>query len=465
MLWLALVSSFSVILISCFVAAISYYFDLRSEPLNNASQAYLFSRNSEILAAASNVGTSLSLTLFLGAIVPGVAGYGLLPILGSYLGVIVGTLLLIRTGRRVSIAPDSTMIGLVSEDASHLFRLVQMVLYTSSIILELVIAEHLATALVGGHRPAGLLVIAIIVFLCATYTSLGGFIGILRTDAFQLLVIIAGLAAALVDSSIKIPALRSTVRYQYLAIDSPALLAASISVVFAYFFASPDIWLRSFGTLGGSNRSSTRALVKSLGLTLLVLTAPILLGLSWLVSTGHLSNTLSMFDAVGYVAGLLSSAMHGGAGATTVWFVAGAITCALVTTLDTQFLAIAQHVRAASEKPLVDLRFLVLTTALTTLVVSLTIGPNAWICAGLLVFGGLLANTVVLLFAAKEKPLRLSRAQLLYFVRADALLLVGGAALLWRVLDRYFHWLILGQVVLAVVWCVVLRAKGEGTRA
>jgi Na+/proline symporter len=461
MAWLALASIFAVVFISVAIAAIANRYELRpGRAIENATRAFLYSRNTENLAVASNVGSSLSLTLFVGAIIPGVAGFGLVPIVGIYVGLVSGLLLLIFVGRRIT-ASDSrtTLAGLVPSDAANAIRGAEIILYIASITLELALARHLIARLIGNAALA-IIVVGILVFICASYTALGGFIGVLRTDVFQFLVLIAGLV--IISLNVWRP-LRATVgrsmRAEYVSLNDPALLLASWIIVVAFFFGSPDLWIRTFGTLHQRGASPQRAIVKSLGFLMIAFIPPICLGLSWLTDAGHLRGSLNVFDAADYVVQRFHAAVEGGASSTTIWFVSGAAACALITTIDTQFLGLAQHIPRAADKNLNDVRFAIVTTGLATFLCSLSVGPRTWLLLGLIVFGLLLLNGLLVLSAAGLLRLQFRRSLLHAYYKTCLGPFLLAALVLSSQLDQRFHTLILLHVVWTSAWLMIMRRR------
>ena len=140
-------SSFTVLILSYGIAFLSKFILLKDATPNE----YLFGHNNTALATFSNIGSILSITLIISGIFPAIFGWGYTPIYGLYIGIVIGYVLFIISGRRIhrlvklqsscSEFETKTLLVLVDSSSCNLFRVSQILLYTLALSLELAVLK------------------------------------------------------------------------------------------------------------------------------------------------------------------------------------------------------------------------------------------------------------------------------------------------------------------------------------
>ena len=218
---------------------------------------YLFSFNKPHLAWLSNVGSILSISLIFAVMIPVVAGWGYVPVYGLILGIIVGYLSLSLVARRfcrVGVRGQDTplfpmrLIDLVEGPSRLLLARAQQVLYFAAITAELGITRIFLTTVLSEPEYTAFIGVLMIGVMCAMYTALGGYVGVLRTDLFQALVI--GTAIMLLVIEFWKDMQRVVVETQqpsYYIVTDGVLFLASLLTVFVFHFGMSDLWIRNWG--------------------------------------------------------------------------------------------------------------------------------------------------------------------------------------------------------------------------
>lgn len=358
MLTTLLLAAAFVLAMSLLISSVSAFVDLRDADRT----AYLYGHNKPHLTWLSNVGSFYAVTVIFGAVIPAVSGWGWVPVYGVLLGIFAGYAslggCLNRISRRLrsehrdnegTILPKTIPDLLEGNDRRTLAR-VQVMFFLGMVVLELGLARMaLSTLLDQSPAPvyAGVLIIGA---MCAMYTGLGGFLGVLRTDLFQAAILGSACVISLGTYRHSLfPILETTARLEYVFIDDWPLFIGSLATVFAFHFGMPDLWLRNFGTLDSrAGRVDLRPL-RWAGITLVfAIVPPVFVGLSQLSAAGGLVRSVELSTSLEILRGNLSAVTSA---PTLIWWLAGAFVCVLVTTTDTMLIGISQHLDAAWDWP------------------------------------------------------------------------------------------------------------------
>lgn len=217
--------------------------------------------------------------------------------------------------------------------------------YLAMLITEMVVLRAFLGFLID--LPAGelILTIATILLVCYGYVYIGGFLGVLVTDYFQLMVVFVFVGLWLTSvshhASFHVPSAFAS-HLVFTPIARSLLYVGVFAGAFAWMFASVDQWYRTTGTL--ELRHARRVLVSSAGVLCLFSFAPVLAGAA---AIGRPDISPNVTNGVSFVliADLLAHAN------TTVRFAFSmALTCAALTTLNTYLITMQQLYYEASTR-------------------------------------------------------------------------------------------------------------------
>lgn len=429
-----LISSFTVLTLSYLIAWLSKSVHLRDGSIRD----YLFGHNQIGLAACSNTGSILSPTLILCAILPGILGFGLVPIVGLYAGILAGYGLFCYLARRIvsgasqgSLSPQwetNTMLDLVDARSRRCVRLCQLFLYTVTLAMELRIFRFLLRATVVESTFQASLLVALILLLCATYTSLGGYVGVLRTDMFQLLVYsVAGGWLLWASRDACLSTLAGAWRFATIDASHLVFFAGSLLIATAYFMAWPDMWVRNVGTLRAESGPRLEAVRRGGWGLAAVLAPPVLLAIALLSDLGHPSRAIEFGTILRRLAAMFQRVLCRRNSPALAWWTCGAAVCIFVTTVDTWLIGMMQHLPiGGSTRHPRRTKMLPYVFAMIGFCASLGLtNENVYYAFSLFALLLLFANAMVLVNAAfaPPKPIRIGPYCLGYVITCFALTL------------------------------------------
>jgi hypothetical protein len=343
---MAVIATFLVLIASFAISLWSAWQDRRRR-----IDTYLYSGNTEILGISSCIGSVVSMAVSFTALLSAGYVWGWQILFSIVPGCLVGLALLLYLSRHPLIAdhqeaverqelPDGTSyISLFASRKPRLFGFYVFFLlaYTAMLMTELTVLRTFMESLVGLPGPELALAIGVIAFVCFAYVFIGGFRGVLVTDYFQLLVVIAFVGvwlASLVHSgpwSVPGP---TTSRLHWTTWRILLLHTGCFSGALAWTFASVDQWYRTFGTLPVA--TARRVAVTAAATLCLMVAVPVLAGSSALLRHDvppAVSNGISLF--------LVRSMTRSSPAGIRFLFVM-ALVCAALTTLNTYLITIQQ---------------------------------------------------------------------------------------------------------------------------
>jgi MFS family permease len=375
MFFLFIIIAFSVLMISLSISFISYLFKLREN--RETTNSYLFAHNSPLKATLSNIGSILSLTTLLGVFASAIVGWGWIIIIGIFIGVAIGYILFWITVNKMEKAgrlPEplcgsktNTILDIVNQEPKDesatiqlqsILRVLQILLYVSVLILEFSLARFLLEKLFPESGLLPVIALLFLTILCATYTSVGGFIGVLRTDIFQIILFGLGLYSLLfiyVCSDIEIlPIIKNALNTNYIVYDfftirNCCLYFSMFSFTIAYNFSWPDLWVRNISTLERKTSRSNRSNINSTPLIagwagIFFFIFPVVLyALSILIDKEHLIQRFDLMLVLDDLINALAKRKHYSFYLFAVLCVFGGTICVFITSVDTWLIGIAQH--------------------------------------------------------------------------------------------------------------------------
>jgi hypothetical protein len=343
---MAVIATFLVLIASFAISLWSAWRD-RSRRIDS----YLYSGNTELLGVSSCIGSVVSMAVSFTALLS--AGYlwGWQILFSIVPGCLVGLGLLLCLSRHPLIAdhqvavegqqlPDgASYISLFASRKPRLFAFYVffLVAYAAMLLTELTVLRTFMESLTALPAPELTLTIGVIAFVCFAYVFIGGFRGVLVTDYFQLLVVIAFVGvwlATLVHSgpwSVPGP---TTSRLHWTFWRLLLLHVGCFCGALAWMFASIDQWYRTFGTL--PLITARRVAITAAATLSLMIAVPVLAGSSALLRHDvppAVSNGISLF--------LVRGMVRGSPAGIRFLFVM-ALVCAALTTLNTYVITIQQ---------------------------------------------------------------------------------------------------------------------------
>lgn len=343
---MAVIATFLVLIASFAISLWSAWRDRRRR-----IDTYLYSGNTELLGVSSCIGSVVSMAVSFTALLSAGYVWGWQILFSIVPGCLVGLVLLLYLSRHPLIAdhqaavkrqqlPDgASYISLFASRKPRLFAFYVFFLlaYTAMLMTELTVLRTFMESLTALPAPELALAIGVIAFVCFAYVFIGGFRGVLVTDYFQLLVVIAFVGvwlAALVHSgpwSIPGP---TTSRLHWTFWRMLLLHVGCFSGALAWMFASIDQWYRTFGTLPLA--TARRVAITAAASLSLMIALPVLAGSSALLRHDvpkTVSNGISLF--------LVRGMVRGSPAGIRFLFVM-ALVCAALTTLNTYVITIQQ---------------------------------------------------------------------------------------------------------------------------
>jgi hypothetical protein len=346
---------FASILTISFVLLVLSYIIARLSRIDDPHRnlvGYLYSGNNHWLAMTSNVGALLSIAHILGSYYAGILGFGSIAVVSLVAGMIVGYVLLgggmfllvRRKDYHCTQYEHVTFVDLLAPPGTWthgVFSALIILGYILGCLSEFIVLGSLMQHLFPGSlAPIALMVVVGV--LCATYTSVGGYSGILRADVFQLLVFAGACGYLLWETRHQTGDVLHALPDR-LVRTGPAGPVAFALMVAAGFVGYPDVWIRNVSTLRTPPASRLWWIVGSfllLGIAVVPVTIPALFPLADL---SKFDNALSLPKAHQYLAEALTSSRLFGESSFAFSLLVATIFCAFVTTINTWLMTIMQH--------------------------------------------------------------------------------------------------------------------------
>ena len=343
---MAVIAAF-VVLIASFVISLWSAWRARRRRI----ETYLYAGNTELLGVSSCVGSVVSMAVSFTALLSAGYVWGWQILFSMVPGCLVGLGLLLTLSRHPLLQQEQAAIAKseLPEGASYIalfasrkprlfgFYIFFLAAYTAMLMTELTVLRTFMEALTVLPRPELALTIAVIAFVCFAYVFVGGFRGVLITDYFQLLVVVAfvgvWLAAIVRMGPWSVPG-PMTSHSHWTGWRIFLLHAGCFGGAVGWTFASVDQWYRTFGTLPVA--TARRVAVTAAATLSLLIAVPVIAGCS--ANLNHsipatLSNGISLF--------LVRSMISGSPAGVRFLFVM-ALVCAALTTLNTYIITIQQ---------------------------------------------------------------------------------------------------------------------------
>jgi hypothetical protein len=343
---MAVIAMFLVLIASFAISLWSAWHDRRRR-----IDTYLYSGNTELLGVSSCIGSVVSMAVSFTALLSAGYVWGWQILFSIIPGCLIGLVLLLYLSRHPLIANHQADVERqhLSEGASYIslfasrkprlfaFYVFFLIAYTAMLTTELTVLRTFMRTLTVLPAPELTLSIGVVAFVCFAYVFIGGFRGVLITDYFQLLVVIAFVGvwlAALVHSGPwSVPGPTAS-RLHWTPWRMLLLHVGCFSGTLAWTFASVDQWYRTFATLPLA--TARRVAITAAATLSLMVAVPVLAGSSALLRRDvplTVSNGISLF----LVRGMVRSSPAG-----IRFLFVMALVCAALTTLNTYVITIQQ---------------------------------------------------------------------------------------------------------------------------
>ena len=312
---------------------------------------HLFAGNSPLLGLSSSVGAIVSMAVAFTALLSAGFVFGWQILLSIAAGGAAGLMTLVTFARRPTTTRlldhaaelrhrhGASYLSVLASGRSNsflIFYAVALVFYQGMLATELAVLRNFMRFFIPMSSVELGLLVAVTVIVCYSYVFLGGFRGVLTTDYFQLLVVIAFIALigahfVKVRLPFHIPSL-TVAATPWTPLRLILLHVGVLVAAFAWGLANTDQWYRTVGTL--PLKVATRTLKWAALITFCIAIPPVLAGSAAASSLPHqLGNTASLH--------LLSRLWLGG-DVTLRFVMIMALTCAALTTLNTYIISTEQ---------------------------------------------------------------------------------------------------------------------------
>jgi hypothetical protein len=326
--------------------------------------------------------------------------------------------------------------------------------------MEFFVGKALLDHLFPTTKALGLIILLFIGFLCATYTSVGGFVGILRTDFFQLWVIVIGCILMLVNAPVNIGnILASTKNYIFFKEMDFSVFITCIMFGVMYHFSSPDLWIRNVGTLRENNKPTIKPLIWG-GIGILIILIPFcLFSLNILAKKQLLVQSLDIILLTNTIANYLTDTHFVELNFVTIWWLIGGGICIFITSVDTWLIGILQHhiffVKTYEHK---DISLYPYWIIFVSILVAISINYDIFIVIGL--YGSLLAhfNTIVIISSIIKikKSIDMKRVFKIYFA-VGAIFTLIETIFYWPNLESYIQHVIITHSFLSLAVLIFIK--------
>lgn len=345
-------SAFCVFLASLAIAYLAYKHEnkLADKTILN----YLFGHNTKLLAAFSNVGSILSFTVIFGAIIPAIVNWGYLAVLCLVFGVLFGYLLLtllivklIKTNRLPSGPSENinnTIVDIYGKDADIFGRIFNAIIYISTIMIELMFLKMIVINISGGKIWLSMFCVFAFAFVCASYVSVGGFIGVLTTDLFQMIIYCIPIIMVVFDlvESWSLQKILPIIDMKLWSKPTHLFYFGGFILTACYYFAWPDLWVRNISTLKRTNKPVIAPMWWS-ALGILVAVAPgVIIGLYALDALGGLK-VVNADYLLNFIVMPIKNILMTSSDSTFILMVLASLVCVFVTTTDTLLIGFVQN--------------------------------------------------------------------------------------------------------------------------
>lgn len=337
-----------------FVLLTSYVIAWRTAPESRESpvEEHLYGGNTPVLGLSSSVGAIVSMAVAFTALLSAGFVFGWQVLLSMGAGGAAGLKTLAIFARRPTTrraldhsaeqenrygASYLAILGSGRRGSFLFFYAVAIIFYQGMLATELAVLRKFLHFFIPMGSVELALLLAVIVIVCYSYVFLGGFRGVLTTDYFQLLVVVAfmALVAAQVVREGGVPRIPSmtVAAITWTPVRLTLLHVGVFMGAFGWGLANLDQWYRTIGTL--PIVTAMRTLRYAAVITYTIAIAPVLAGSAALLS--------GLPRAVGNAASLHLLGQMWTAGDATLKFVlVMALTCAALTTLNTYIISTEQ---------------------------------------------------------------------------------------------------------------------------
>jgi|AntAceMinimDraft_9_1070365.scaffolds.fasta_scaffold02410_7 hypothetical protein len=323
-----------------------------------------FSFNKPRLAAVGNISSAFSVNFFFGLVLFSAYGWGYVSTLCILVAICAAWVswhfLLPKINSNYFAIPEKNTLLIYSNIAGYLTHnfspngenktykiflgLYFLILFYLSVCEFSILRIYLATFYGEALSKTIIIIIAILTFI---YSSLGGLLGVLKTDKFQFSIILTFLCIIwfnIVNQNY-LPDMESLFWIDFdgirdynnnIILDYINYLAAFFFVYFV-FLLYPDMWMRNISTLS-SPEDALKAINRSFPFILMLVITPACIGLT----EGAIANSMGKplnYDFLKITKSLLYLNKDG----LSFFFLVSALICASITTLDTLIILILQH--------------------------------------------------------------------------------------------------------------------------
>ncbi len=427
--------TFTILIFSLIIARISRIVN----PLDDL-KGFLFEGNNRILSVTSNAGSFLSIAIIFTLYIVGFAGGGFLLIASIFLGLLCGYIFL-YLGLRYLIHrhyddlarfKHTTFCDFIDDDQRTKYSIVFIIQYMIALNIEFATIIYFFKTVFPISSPALIFIISILGLLCATYVSVGGYSGVLRTDFFQLTIFIIGFLLIFIKAWPQSGELVAN-NLSFKNIEPVNIFPLITFIIFsaANFSSFPDVWVRNISTLNFPNKNAIKYLIASFAFLVFLMIPITIIGFLQIDSLDSFSQTFDVprtlqFYTSAFINSKLIVSNH-----LVMWFLVASFLCVFITTVDTWLIGIMQHTyRHIKRNELVLL--MPFATIILTLSFAFFMNQEKRLIVGLFLFPILFCSTFtfVLIISPHYKNEVGFNTLFLYFLLSEASTL--GLILLWN---------------------------------
>lgn len=338
---------FTILAISLIIARLSRI----TNPLRDLS-TFLFGGNNRLLSVTSNAGSFLSIAIIFTVYLVLFAGGGFLIILSIFAGLLCGYVIL-YVGIRSIIYRHyedlerfkfTTLCDFIDKSQKSKFSTIFIIQYMIALIIEFSTIMYFFDTAFPISTPALVCIISVIGFMCATYVSVGGYSGVLRTDFFQLTIFLLGYififmkalpySGELVSDNLSLKNL--------VPVDSLPLITVVLFTA-ANFSSFPDVWVRNISSLKFPHKKATKYIILSFIFLVLLMVPATIIGFLQVDGLKSFSQTFDVPRTLEFYTSAFANSDILNTNSLLMWFLVGSFLCVFVTTVDTWLIGIMQH--------------------------------------------------------------------------------------------------------------------------
>lgn len=459
-------AAFLILTLSFVIAALAR----KSDPRRNLD-AYLFSGNNHVLAWSSNVGSMLSIAMIFSFYIVTLVGGGMMLFVSVASGYTIGWILLDRGTRKLLANPDkeryvhATYVTLFSDKLPKYFLVLTFsAQYAIALVLEFSVLKDFLYGIFDSNLQVAIVGI-VVAALCGSYVVVGGYLGVLRTDFFQLVVVGSAFAYLISNNWAE------TKQLAWTAFDSqniggwyPIAWITIALTAAVWFFASPDMWVRNFSSLQGSV-GKRRLMIAGTWLGLIFLLVPLtLLGLAQLnSSTGGPIHRFDVPVVLEFFVGAFSNPNNTVFDPVGRQFAVAGFLCIFITTIDTWLIGTVQHALGSDRRRAGYARLFPFVFSIGALILGALL-PNEFILPfGLLIFPFYFFNPILFISEAWLRSTNIPRHAYTRTLWAGiATTLICELVFINNIRERAWHTMFASAVAEYTVFTVFLIAAKRG---